>query len=61
MANDSPFGVFDVRKLIPILSALYVICPIDFIPDVIPVFGWVDDVVAIIIGVKALMKKHSTP
>ncbi|WP_020474153.1 YkvA family protein [Zavarzinella formosa] len=50
-----------MRKLIPILSALYVICPIDFIPDVIPVFGWVDDVVAIIIGVKALMKKHSTP
>lgn len=27
-----------------ILALLYIISPIDLIPDVIPVVGWVDDV-----------------
>jgi uncharacterized membrane protein YkvA (DUF1232 family) len=33
------------------LLALYIISPIDLIPDVIPVAGWIDDVVALITGV----------
>ena len=31
--------------LILLLALLYIICPIDLIPDFIPVAGWVDDVV----------------
>ena len=36
------------------LCALYIICPIDFIPDFIPVLGWGDDLVAAIIAVRAM-------
>ncbi|HNZ87782.1 MAG TPA: DUF1232 domain-containing protein [Methanofastidiosum sp.] len=45
-----------------ILDLLYVISPIDFIPDFIPVIGWIDDIIAILIGVslgiKYLIKKR---
>ncbi|MBV8248752.1 MAG: DUF1232 domain-containing protein [Comamonas sp.] len=30
-------------KLVTLLAALYVISPIDFVPDAIPVLGWLDD------------------
>jgi len=35
-----------------VLALLYIISPIDFIPDPIPVVGWVDDV-AVSIGAGA--------
>jgi uncharacterized membrane protein YkvA (DUF1232 family) len=38
------------------LCLIYIVCPIDFIPDVIPVLGWGDDVAAAIIGFRALVK-----
>jgi len=45
-----------------ILDLLYVISPIDFIPDFIPVIGWIDDIIAILIGaslgIKYLIKKR---
>ncbi len=31
------------RAIIAILAILYVISPLDLIPDVIPVIGWLDD------------------
>ena len=37
-------------KLLGVLAVLYVVSPIDLIPDVIPFFGWLDDV-----GVLALV------
>lgn len=30
-------------KLVTILAALYVISPVDFVSDFIPVLGWLDD------------------
>lgn len=39
-------------KLVFVLGTLYILCPIDFIPDFIPVIGWLDD-----IGVLAYMVK----
>lgn len=30
-------------KLVAIFAALYVISPIDLVPDVIPLLGWLDD------------------
>jgi uncharacterized membrane protein YkvA (DUF1232 family) len=32
------------RKLLGLLAVAYVVLPMDAIPDVIPVIGWLDDV-----------------
>ena len=31
------------KKLLVLAAAAYVVLPVDLIPDVIPVFGWLDD------------------
>jgi uncharacterized membrane protein YkvA (DUF1232 family) len=43
-------------RLGAVLLALYVLSPIDFIPDWIPVLGWIDDVTLLALGVPALLK-----
>lgn len=40
-----------------LLALLYVISPIDLIPDVIPVVGWIDDLVVIIAGMIPLARE----
>lgn len=30
-------------KLVTVLAALYVVSPVDFVSDLIPVLGWLDD------------------
>jgi uncharacterized membrane protein YkvA (DUF1232 family) len=37
-------GVGKGRKVLLLLAVLYVVSPIDAIPDVIPVIGWLDDI-----------------
>jgi len=39
-----------------LIAVLYVISPIDFIPDIIPLIGWVDDVFVGIFGLICLFK-----
>ena len=36
-----------MKALIIIVAVLYVIWPIDLIPDIIPIIGWIDDIVVI--------------
>lgn len=38
-------------KVIPVIVAIYVISPIDLIPD-IPVIGWLDDLAVLIGGLR---------
>lgn len=41
----------NVAKLIVVIGCIvYVLSPIDLLPDFIPVLGWIDDVVAGAIG-----------
>lgn len=35
-------------------SIIYVISPIDLIPDIIPAFGWIDDLIVITVGLNGL-------
>ena len=32
-------------KLLPIMAVIYVVSPLDVLPDIIPVVGWVDDLI----------------
>jgi uncharacterized membrane protein YkvA (DUF1232 family) len=43
MAPETPL----LHKALMLLVPLYLLSPIDFIPDVVPVLGWLDDLVVI--------------
>jgi uncharacterized membrane protein YkvA (DUF1232 family) len=32
-----------ISKIVALLAAVYIISPVDLVPDVIPVLGWIDD------------------
>lgn len=44
-------------KLATALVALYVISPIDLIPDFIPLLGWIDDVVLVSVAVSWIVSR----
>jgi len=33
------------------VAIAYILIPTDFVPDVIPVLGWIDDIVAILLAI----------
>ena len=43
-------------KLLPALAVVYVLLPTDFIPDVFPVLGQLDDVTALLVGAKVFIE-----
>lgn len=45
-----------MRKLVPILATLYVVSPIDLVPDVIPILGWCDDLAVIAYAVQYMLR-----
>jgi len=36
-------GAPAIAKLVALLAALYIISPVDLVPDVLPILGWIDD------------------
>ena len=50
-------GNFRMNKwLFALLCLVYIVSPIDFVPDVIPVAGWGDDVVALGMAIHRLIR-----
>jgi uncharacterized membrane protein YkvA (DUF1232 family) len=43
-------------KMLPALAMLYVLSPFDFVPDVLPFLGQVDDIGILLIAMKAFLK-----
>ena len=48
--------VLAVTKVIPALAALYVVSPLDFVPDILPVVGQLDDLGILILSVKLFLR-----
>jgi uncharacterized membrane protein YkvA (DUF1232 family) len=46
-----------VGIILIVLAVIYVLSPVDFVPDFIPVLGWVDDAVIGITGVSSGISK----
>lgn len=46
-----------VKWVIVAILALYIISPIDLMPDFIPIIGWIDDIIAGIVLIMMLLKK----
>ena len=49
-------GVPLLIKALPVLAALYVISPLDFAPDFLPVLGQLDDLGVILIALAAFLR-----
>lgn len=43
-------------KVLPVLAVIYVLLPTDFLPDVFPVIGQLDDITALIVGAKVFIE-----
>ena len=43
-------------KVVPVLAILYTLSPLDFVPDVIPILGQLDDVAILAAGLELFIK-----
>jgi uncharacterized membrane protein YkvA (DUF1232 family) len=49
--NSKPVWV----RWVAVFCLVYVISPIDFLPDIIPVIGWLDDIIVILTTVTSIL------
>lgn len=50
-----------VSKGLPILAVLYVLSPLDFVPDVLPIVGQLDDVGLLLLALQAFLRLCPAP
>lgn len=43
-------------KIGALLLGIYIVSPVDFIPDALPILGWVDDVTLLAFAIPAILK-----
>ncbi|MBO4874802.1 MAG: DUF1232 domain-containing protein [Bacteroidales bacterium] len=43
------------------IAVLYSIAPLDFVPDVLPPYGWVDDILVVAISIINLVQSYLMP
>jgi uncharacterized membrane protein YkvA (DUF1232 family) len=48
-------------KLVTVLLGFYLFSPIDLIPDWLAVFGWIDDVTLLALGIPAVLRFVPAP
>ena len=49
-------GAPGISKIVALLAVVYIISPVDLVPDVIPILGWIDDGVVSILLFKLAFK-----
>ncbi len=54
-------AVSRIVKVIPLVAALYVVSPLDFIPDVLPIVGQLDDLGLILLALDTFVRWSPTP
>jgi uncharacterized membrane protein YkvA (DUF1232 family) len=42
-------------KTLPVLALLYVVCPLDLFPDLLPMFGQIDDIGVMFVALKLFL------
>ena len=47
-------------KLLPLLAIGYAILPWDFLPDLIPIVGWIDDIAILIVATLIFLRLGSS-
>lgn len=47
-----------IKKIIPIAALVYLVCPIDILPDVVPILGYADDLVILLLGAMNLYSNY---
>lgn len=51
-------GMSTMNWITTILGTLYVISPVDFIPDAIPVVGWIDDILIAVSSISTVINSQ---
>ncbi|MGI6446012.1 MAG: YkvA family protein [Candidatus Ozemobacteraceae bacterium] len=52
--NEKAGGILakpGTQLVLCVLAVLYVVSPVDLIPDVVPIIGWLDDITVFIAGI----------